>query len=172
MNKLEKNYLNIPIIETERLILNYPLENDFKILELFLKSERSKFLGGPYSSFTSWNDYMANIGHWSLYGYGLWSLRIKDNNEYIGRVGIIKPAMFKEPDLAWQVFEAYEGMGYAYEAAIAVKDYAINNFKLTSLASHIVEGNKNSILLAEKVGFKLKTEEVIDNKKFIIYFHI
>ena len=37
---------------------------------------------------------MANIGHWSLYGYGLWSLRIKDNNEYIGRVGIIKPAMF------------------------------------------------------------------------------
>ena len=82
MNKLEENYLNIPIIETERLILNYPLENDFKILEVFLKSERSKFIGGPYKSFTSWNDYMANIGHWSLYGYGLWSLRIKDNNEY------------------------------------------------------------------------------------------
>ena len=94
------------------------------------------------------------------------------NNEYIGRVGIIKPAMFKEPDLAWQVFEAYEGKGYAYEAAMAVKDYAINNFKLTSLASHIVEGNKNSISLAERVGFKLKTEEVIDNIKFIIYFHI
>ena len=41
MNKLEKNYLNIPIIETERLILNYPVETDFKILEVFLKSERS-----------------------------------------------------------------------------------------------------------------------------------
>ena len=161
MKKLEKNYLNIPIIETERLILNYPLENDFKILELFLKSERSKFVGGPYRSFTSWNDYMANIGHWSLYGYGLWSLRTKDNNEYIGRVGIIKPTMFKEPDLAWQVFEAYEG-----------KDYAINNFKLTSLASHIVEGNKKSLLLAEKIGAKVKKEEIIDNKKFIIYFHI
>ena len=37
MNKLEKNYLNIPIIETERLILNYPLETDFKILEVFFK---------------------------------------------------------------------------------------------------------------------------------------
>ena len=172
MKKLEKNYLNIPIIETERLILNYPLANDFKILELFLKSERSKFVGGPYRSFTSWNDYMANIGHWSLYGYGLWSLRTKDNNEYIGRVGIIKPAMFKEPDLAWQVFENYEGKGYAYEAAIAVKDYAINNFKLTSLASHIVEGNKKSLLLAEKIGAKVKKEEIIDNKKFIIYFHI
>ena len=172
MNKLEKNYLNIPIIETERLILNYPVETDFKILEVFLKSERSKFVGGPYRSFSAWNDYMANIGHWSLYGHGLWSLRIKDNNEYIGRVGIIKPAMFKEPDLAWQVFKDYEGMGYAYEAAIAVKDYAIHNFNFSSLASHIVEGNKNSISLAERVGYKIKKEEVIDKKKFIIYFHI
>ena len=172
MNKLEKNYLNIPIIETERLVLNYPLEADFKTLEVFLKSERSKFLGGPYRSFSSWSDYMSNIGHWSLYGYGLWSLRIKESNEYIGRVGIIKPAMFKEPDLAWQVFEAYEGKGYAYEAAIAVKGYVLNNFKFSSLASHIVEGNHNSISLAERVGFKIKKEEVIDNKKFIIYYHI
>ena len=66
----------------------------------------------------------------------------------------------------------YEGMGYAYEAAIAVKDYAIHNFKFSSLASHIVEGNKNSISLAERVGYKIKKEEIIDNKKFIIYFHI
>ena len=172
MNKLEKNYLNIPIIKTERLILNYPLENDFKVLEVFLKSERSKFVGGPHRSFTSWNDYMANIGHWSLYGYGLWSVRIKDNDEYIGRVGIIKPDMFNEPDLASQVFEAYEGKGYAYEAAKAVRDYAIKNFNFSSLASHIVEGNKKSILLAEKIGSKIKKEEIIDNKKFIIYFHI
>ena len=172
MNKLENNYLNIPIIETERLILNYPLRTDYNVLEEFLKSERSKFVGGPYRSFTAWNDYMANIGHWSLYGHGLWSLRVKGTNEYIGRVGIIKPAMFKDPDLAWQVFEAYEGKGYAYEAAIAVKDYAINNFKLSSLASHIVEGNFNSISLAERVGYEQKKEEIIDNKKFIIYFHI
>ena len=114
---------------------------------------------------------MSNIGHWSLYGHGLWSLRVKGTNEYIGRVGIIKPAMFKEPDLAWQVFEAYEGKGYAYEAAIAVKDYAINNFKLSSLASHIVEGNKNSISLAEREGYKIKKEEIIKNKKLIIYYY-
>ena len=55
---------------------------------------------------------------------------------------------------------------------IAVKDYAIHNFKFSSLASHIVEGNKNSISLAERVGYKIKKEEIIDNKKFIIYFHI
>ena len=96
----------------------------------------------------------------------------KENNEKIGSVGIKKHAMFKEPDLAWQVFKDYEGMGYAYEAAIAVKDYCIHNFKFSSLASHIVEGNKNSISLAERVGYKIKKEEIIDNKKFIIYFHI
>ena len=33
MNKLENNYLNIPIIETKRLILNYPLRTDYKVLE-------------------------------------------------------------------------------------------------------------------------------------------
>ena len=45
--------------------------------------------------------------------------------------------MFSEPDLAWQLFDGFEGKGYAYEAA-AVKDYVIENFKLPIFASHIL----------------------------------
>lgn len=172
MHNLKNNYLGVPKIETERLILDQPLESDFKTLEVFLKSERSKFVGGPYRSFTAWNDYMANIGHWSLYGCGLWSVRTKNKNNFIGRVGIVRPAMFKEPDLSWQVFEDYEGQGFAYEAAKAVKEYVTINFNITSLASHIVLANKRSLILAEKIGYKSKKEEVIDGKIFITYHHL
>ena len=172
MNKLKNNYLNVPKIKTERLILNNPLENDFESLQVFLKSEKSKFIGGPYTSFTSWTDYMANIGHWSLYGYGLWSVRIKNNDKFIGRVGIINIPKFNAPDLAWQLFEGYEGKGYAYEAATSVRDFAIEKYNFSSLASHIMGGNDKSLLLAEKIGPKSKKEEVIMNKKFIIYNHI
>ena len=28
---------------------------------------------------------MANIGHWSLLGYGLWSVRIKNSDDFIGK---------------------------------------------------------------------------------------
>ena len=47
MDKLEYNYLNSPTIETKRLILNSPLEKDYETIQCFLKSERSKFIGGP-----------------------------------------------------------------------------------------------------------------------------
>ena len=172
MRKLANNYLNIPTIITKRLILNTPLETDFIILESFLKSNRSQYIGGPYTSFTSWSDYMANIGHWSLYGYGLWSIRIKDNKRFIGRVGIIKPIMFKEADFAWQLFNGYEGNGYAFEAAESIKNYTIKNLNLPSLASHILSGNNKSILLAEKLGFKYKKEVLVKKKKYFIYYHI
>ena len=71
MEKLIYNYLKILFIETKRLILNNPLEKDYESIQFFLKSDRSKFIGGSYTNFTSWSDYMANIGHWSLFGYGL-----------------------------------------------------------------------------------------------------
>jgi RimJ/RimL family protein N-acetyltransferase len=171
MKKLKKNYLNIPTVETKRLILNSPLEEDYAIIQKFLKSERSKFIGGPYSDFTSWTDYMANIGHWSLFGYGLWSVRIKTNNKLIGRVGIINPPMFSEPDLAWQLFAGFEGKGYAYEAARCIKEFALKSIKLSSLASHILIKNKKSILLAEKLS-SLKKEITLTNRRFIVYIHI
>ena len=170
MEKLKYNYLNIPSIETKRLILNAPLENDYETLLCFLKSDRSKFIGGPYSNFTSWSDYMANIGHWSLFGYGLWSVRIKNGGDFIGRVGIISPPMFSEPDLAWQLFDGFEGKGYAYEAAKAVKNYVLKNFKLPTFASHILIDNKKSILLAEKLTSR-KIVRTITNREFIIYMH-
>ena len=170
MNKLEYNYLNIPTIETKRLILNSPLEKDYDTIQYFLKSERSKFIGGPYTNFTSWLDYMANIGHWSFFGYGLWSARIKNSGDFIGRVGIISPPMFSEPDLAWHLFDGFEGKGYAYEAAKAVKDYVIENLKLPIFASHILSDNKKSILLAEKLS-STKIVKTITNRKFIIYIH-
>ena len=171
MSKLDNNFIKIPKITSKRLILDHPIQSDFKKLEVFLKSERSKYIGGPYSSFTSWADFMANIGHWTLYGYGLWSVRIKKNNEFIGRVGIIKPLMFNEPDLAWQLFEKYEGKGYALEAAKTILNYILNNINILQLASHILENNKKSISLANKLGVKKIEKQIIDNKKFVVYFH-
>ena len=170
MDRLNNNYLNIPTIKTKRLILNSPLEKDYETIQCFLKSERSKFIGGPYTNFTSWSDYIANIGHWSVFGYGLWSVRIKSSDDFIGRVGIISPPMFSEPDLAWQLFDGFEGKGYAYEAAKAVKDYVLENFKLPTFASHILIDNKKSILLAEKLS-STKIVKTITNRKFIIYMH-
>ena len=170
MDKLKYNYLNIPTIETKRLILNGPLEKDYETIESFLKSERSSFIGGPYTNFTSWLDYMSNIGHWSFFGYGLWSIRIKNSGDFIGRAGIINPPMFSEPDLAWHLFDGFESKGYAYEAAKAIKNYVIENFKIPSFASHILIDNKKSISLAEKLSTK-KIIKTIIKKKFIIYMH-
>ena len=76
MNKLKYNYLNIPTIETQRLILNSPLEKDYEAIQYFLKSDRSKFIGGPYSNFTSWSDY--NGKHRTLVIVWIWTMVSKN----------------------------------------------------------------------------------------------
>ena len=78
--------------------------------------------------------------------------------------------MFSEPDLAWHLFDGFEGKGYAYEAAQAVKGYIIENSKLPTFASHILIDNIKSILLAEKLS-SIKIIKTITNRKFIIYKH-
>ena len=76
--------------------------------------------------------------------------------------------MFNEPDLAWHLFDGFEGKGYAYEAAKAVKDYVIENLKLPIFASHILIDNKRSILLAEKLSSN-KIPKLLVMKVYYLY---
>ena len=84
---------------------------------------------------------MANI-ELVIVRYGLWSVRIKNSDDFIGKIGIISPPMFSN-QTQLHLFDGFEGKGYAYEAAKAVKDYVIENFKLPIFASHILMTIKN-----------------------------
>ena len=55
---------DIPRIETERLILRGPREEDMDAVAAFATSEeRTRYIGGPTDRFGAWQSLLAMMGH-------------------------------------------------------------------------------------------------------------
>jgi RimJ/RimL family protein N-acetyltransferase len=61
-----------------------------------------------------------------------------------------------EVELAYVLGREHWGRGYATEAALAVRDFALGELGLTRLISLIQQGNAASIRVAEKLGERLE----------------
>jgi RimJ/RimL family protein N-acetyltransferase len=143
--------LAIPVLTTERLTLREPREADFPTMLAFNDSPRTAFVGGPLERRWIWRGLLANIGHWALRGYGFYSVDTRDG-QFVGRVGVIYHDGWEEPELAWHLFDGFEGQGYAHEAALAARaDY---HARITAHPpiSYIDVQNTRSEALAKRLG--------------------
>ena len=141
-----------PVIETERLILRPNRPEDFDAYAAFYATDRARLRGGVKTRAQAWIQFAAEIGHWSLRGYGFWAVENKAAGAYCGQVGLWNPEGWAEPEIGWLMMEGFEGKGYAHEAALRARAYAYNTLGWTRAASCISEGNDRSIRLAERMG--------------------
>ncbi|OAN70323.1 acetyltransferase [Jannaschia sp. EhC01] len=143
----------IPTLLSERLTLRAPSLGDFEAIAAFRASDRAAFVGGPSTEAQSWQYLAAMIGHWHLRGYGRWIVAETGNEDVaLGIVGPLCPVDWPEPEIAWTMFEAGEGKGYAYEATLLARDFAYQTLDWTTAASFVNAANTRSIALAEKLG--------------------
>ncbi|MEN8891850.1 GNAT family N-acetyltransferase [Planktotalea arctica] len=144
---------NAPRFETQRLILRGPEMADSEPLIAFLMDDvRSEGFGGYTKRDDAWRWYALNIGHWHIHGYGYLSIEDKETGKPAGICGIWNPEGWPEPEIGWVVFEGFEGKGIAFEAALAVRQWAYTELGFTTLTSNIVPDNARSIALAERLG--------------------
>ncbi len=145
--------LNIPQLETERLILRGPVASDFDALVPFLMDPiRAAGFGVEKDRPKAWRWFAMNIGHWALHGYGYFTMICKETSAPCGITGIWNPEGWPEPELGWVVYEKYEGKGIAREGALRARQWAYEVLGFTTLTSNIVPGNNRSIALAERMG--------------------
>lgn len=141
----------IPALSTPRLILREPREADFAAMLAFNESPRSGWIGGGTPRKWVWRGLLANIGHWALRGYGFYSVDTH-RGDFIGRIGVIFHDAWPEPELAWHLYDGFEGQGYACEAATAAKADYHARVSSRPLISLIAEGNTRSAALARRMG--------------------
>lgn len=164
--------LQIPRLETERLILRGPEESDFPIVAAFMASPRARHVGGPITDeYAAWRAFLAGLGHWALRGYGFFTLELRETGLPVGRVGVVYHVMWPEPELGWQLFEGYEGAGFAFEAARQVRDWSYRSCGLGPLVSIVAPDNTRSIALTERLGAVMEGEMELLGGRSQVYRH-
>ena len=143
---------NIPVLETQRLILRGPEAEDYPDFKATFSSYRSRFMGGPLNPYEAWMLYAAEIGHWQIRGYGMWMIHDRNTDETLGMAGGWFPAKWPEREIAWIIWPDKAGHGYALEATHAVRGYLYGSCGWDGAVSYIDPKNLDSIRLAERLG--------------------
>ena len=150
--------MEIPVLETERLRLRAPSEEDFEAEVEFYASERSQFVGGPMPRELVWRGMASVLGHWYLRGYGFWAVEELATGSFCGQVGLWYPEGWPEPEIGWTLMQNAEGKGYALEAALKAREYAYGTLKWPTAISLIDPENLRSAALAKRLGARMDYE--------------
>ena len=143
----------VPTLTTARLLLRafHGADAD-AFAAMNADAEFRRFLGDGrvLSADESWGQMAWTLGQWALRGYGMFA--VESDGRLVGRVGVLHPAGWPEPELAWGIAPAFWGQGLAVEAAAAARDWAFATCGFQELASFILQENARSVRVAEKLG--------------------
>ena len=144
--------MRIPVLATPRLVLRaFEVRDRDDYAEMNADPAVRRWLGGKLlGRAQSWSQMEAILGQWALRGYGMFALEA--GGTFAGQVGILHPADWVEPELAWSPAASFWGKGLATEAAGRVRQWAFESFAWDRLVSYIVPANTRSRRIAEKLG--------------------
>jgi RimJ/RimL family protein N-acetyltransferase len=162
----------IPVLETERLTLRAPTPADFDAYAAFRATERARFVGGVLERADAWRTYAFGLGHWHLRGYGMWAVEERATGTWLGHVGLWFPEGWIAREVGWMLAEpAFEGRGFAREAAEAARRHAYRVLGWQEVFSVIHPENARSLALARRLGAALGREVVHDGARLLVFRH-
>ncbi|MEO1638961.1 MAG: GNAT family N-acetyltransferase [Pseudomonadota bacterium] len=165
--------ITIPTIESSRLVFReFRQSTDFESYARFYATDSTKYYGGPLERSLAWRAAATMMGHWVLRGFGAWAVEEKATGDFCGIVGLWQPEGWPQREVTWAIVSEKQGKGFAYEGALRARKYAHETLGWKDVHSCILDGNKPSISLAEKLGATLERKEHHPSRgTFLIYRH-
>lgn len=147
------------MIETERLILRPWKEEDVKpFAELNADPAVMRYFPSTLTeqqTATLIKELMLPI---EKFGWGFWAVERRQDGQFLGMTGLrYSPTKLPIPEtnpieLAWRYAQAYWGMGYAEEAALACVRYGLNTLLQPSLYAYTAKINQPSQNLMQRIA--------------------
>ena len=163
--------VNIPVLETERLILRAPIMDDLPEMIAFYSSANSHTVGGPVDAIGATLRLYATSGQWSVQRFGSWHITDRNTGQWLGRTGFLFAAGWTEPELGWAITSEAEGQGIAYEATLAARKYGAEHLGLLQPISYIRPTNTRSVALAHRLCAKIECETEFLGKPCYVFRH-
>jgi RimJ/RimL family protein N-acetyltransferase len=153
--------LEIPVIETERLILrSHKISDHADSCTLWADPQVVRYIGGkPFTAEEVWHRLLRYQGLWAMLGFGYWAIEEKSTQRFIGDMGFadfkrdLTPSFNGAPEMGWILSPATHGKGYATEAVKAALAWGKTHITATSYVCMIEPENLPSLSVAGKSGF-------------------
>lgn len=100
--------------------------------------------------------YIKNV--YGFYGFGLWTVILKQENWVIGRAGLSVREGYDLPELGFVIDAAYQKRGYGYEVCKAILYYAKEELNFDKVQAMVKEENAVSLKLLHRLGFQIQTK--------------
>lgn len=151
------------IFESERLIFKELTEDDFLALRKIIPNGEEEYA-------RRWFNWC--LDSYQKYGFGLWAVFYKSNNELIGNCGISMQPIDGQyrKEIGYHLRKDYHHMGLGKEAARAIRDYFFTHYEDDEIYSYMDDDNIASYKTAEANGMKyIKNFISKDGKNCRIY---
>ena len=160
-------------IRTSRLVLRAPREDDgFPDVQMIGDTGERGGPGKDGSRLKRWKSFLTGVGHWQMRGLGFLAITDHADGTIYGRCGLLPHDDTDETQLAYNLYDGFEGRGIAFEAAVAVRHHAGERLNLPPLVSFVSPGNDRSHQLAERLGATRLGYREIAGETLVFYRHV
>lgn len=150
--------VQIPRIETQRLILRPFLPEDAEVVQILAGHEEiaRNTLAMPFPYLDGMAEaWIATHAHDYIDGKSvIWAITLKDTDLLIGAIGLSLQIQFLLAELGYWVGLEYWNQGYCTEAVKAVIDYGLNTMNLHKITASHFGNNPSSGKVMQKAGME------------------
>ena len=145
-------------LETTRLYLRPFREEDAEgFFQLNADPEVIRHTGdAAFRSVEEARTFIRAYDHYQKYGYGRWSIVLKETDVFIGFCGLKFHPDQQWTDIGFRLARQYWGQGLATEAAKRCLDYGFGQLGIERIVGRARQANTASIRVLEKLGMLRK----------------
>jgi ribosomal-protein-alanine N-acetyltransferase len=151
------------VLETKRLILrHFTPEDAADNYRIYTDPQNMRFMGRQPDSVEFERHHIQKhiANYYDKHGFGLWGVVLKENNQLIGRCGLLYQQIEgkQELEVTYLIDKHYWGKGLATEAARETLRLGFEKHKFPRIIAVINPVNVASIRVAEKIGMKYERD--------------
>ena len=158
-------------IQTGRLSLRPVWGGDLPELQV-LKADPRVFavmLGGVRSPQQTAEELAHDIQFWGRHGFGMWSVRERQTEKFVGLVGLMHRADGRGIALRFALHAREQHHGYASEAAAGVLRFGHERAHLRRIVGIARESNFGSRMVLGGIGMRICEEFEREGLKMLVY---
>lgn len=160
MMKIEEIYEDLPILETDRLLLRKITIDDVEMMHAYASNEEvSKYVTwDTHYSLSDTQMFVEFVLHqYETKKIAPWGIEYKQNGTFIGTIDFVNwQPKHKIAEIGYVISSDYWGNGITPEAANALLKYGFENMDLVRIQAKCLVENNASARVMEKIGMSFE----------------